>query len=133
MVIQLETLNRDRIFTVRKRSLRQGNIFTGVCLFTGGVCCKRPPPVSVHIHRGWGWQTSPGQPPAPPPETATEAGGTHPTGIRSCFRFSLHVGIPSRGSEGRSCVPPKDQIFPPRGGGSTLEYSHSLFLSMLFN
>ena len=57
----------------------QGNIFTGVCLSTGG-CCNLPPPVSVHIHRGVGvtdipWANTPNP---LPQETATEAGGTHP-------------------------------------------------------
>ena len=69
-------------FTARKRSLGQSNFFTGVCLSTGG----------------WGWQTPPRETPprqthpradTPPPdrhplqETATEAGGTHPTGMHS--------------------------------------------------
>ena len=69
------------VFTARKRSLGQGNMFTGVCLSTGGL---------VHCP-GWGcmvpggaWSRGvcvhgPGGVPGGNPPTATAAGGTHPT------------------------------------------------------
>ena len=63
--------SRHQIFTARKRSLGQGNIFTGVCLSKGW--CGRPSP----------------QADIPPKETATEAGGTHPTGMHSCYLWKL--------------------------------------------
>ena len=68
---------RTPLITAHKRSLGQGNMFTGVCLSTGvssrggvpgprgGACCR-------------------GVPGGDPP-TATAAGGTHPTGMHSCF------------------------------------------------
>ena len=65
----LQVLWIVQIFTVHKRSLGQGNIFTPVC-------------DSVHRDGGllpgggvW-WR---------PPRTATAAGGTHPTGMHSCI------------------------------------------------
>ena len=58
------------IFTVRKRSLGQGNVFTSVChsVHRRGVC----------IQGGW----------ADPPSDTTGyvlVGGTHPTRIHSCL------------------------------------------------
>ena len=57
------------MFTARKRSLGQGNIFTPVChsIHGGGV----PGP------GGCAWWR--------PPGAATAAGGTHPSGMHSCF------------------------------------------------
>ena len=69
------------IFTAHKRSFGQGNIFTGVCLSNGGVANTPYPDTPPG-------QTPPGRPPwadIPPKETTTEAGGTHPTGMHSCF------------------------------------------------
>ena len=57
--------------TARKRSLGQGNMFTDVCLSTGGV--PGPGGCLVEI----------------PPRTATAAGGTQPTGMHSCFTFEI--------------------------------------------
>ena len=82
------------IFTTRKRSVGQGNIFTGVCqLFCPEMCCGER---SV-VKEGCGRHSppSPGPRRRPPPldseadtplpvETATGAGGTHPTGMHSC-------------------------------------------------
>ena len=80
--------------TARKRSLGQGNIFTSVCHSfcpAGGipVCngqggvCQHAMGVSASGSRGWGYQ-------ADTPQTTTEAGGTHPTGMHSCiFLFQL--------------------------------------------
>ena len=114
------------IFTARKRSLGQGNIFIGVCQefcwggfgavsAPGGVCfqgvsalvgCLLPggllpggcllPGVCSRgclllggvCSRGVSalWVSSPGGVPGGhPPGTATAAGGTHPTGMHSCF------------------------------------------------
>ena len=63
--------------------LREGNVFTPVCdsVHRGMVC------IPAGVVSAWGWP--PGTPghPSPgqtPPETATEAGGTHPTGMHSC-------------------------------------------------
>ena len=33
----------------------------------------------------WGVNHPQADTPSPPPETATEAGGTHPTGMHSCY------------------------------------------------
>ena len=100
-----------RDFTARKRSLGQANMFTGVCLSTGG--CLVPGggwsqgvpflggrgeeglvlgvpgpggggclvPDGVWSHRGCLVET--------PPRMATAAGGTHPTGIHS-FSQTVH-------------------------------------------
>ena len=54
------------IITARKRSLGPGNMFTGVCLSTGGGGVHGPGGCMV-------------------PPTATAAGGTHPTGMHSCL------------------------------------------------
>ena len=62
------------LFTARKRSLGQGNMFTGVCLSTGGM--HGP---GVHGPGVCVWRR-------PPPPTATGAGGTHPTGMHSCLK-----------------------------------------------
>ena len=84
------------IFTARKRSLWQGNIFTGVCLFTWEEC--------IPACNGQGWtpprDTHPGQttPDTPlgrhptPPEMTIEAGGTHPTGMHSCLNYVCIAG-----------------------------------------
>ena len=61
----------NSLVTGRKRSLEQGYMFTGVCLSTGGA------PAS-------GGCLLPGGCLVAPP-TATTAGGTHPTGMHSCF------------------------------------------------
>ena len=71
------------IFTARKRSLGQGDIFTPVChsVHGGGVA--------------WFWGgTAPGGGLVlggclveDPPGTATAAGGTHPTGMQSCWIY----------------------------------------------
>ena len=76
------------IFTARKRSLGQGNMFTGVCLSTGG-CLSREGAWSqggclvpgVGLLRGG---LIPGACLVATPPTATAEGGTHPTGIHSC-------------------------------------------------
>ena len=66
------------IIIARKRSLGQGNMFTGMCLSTGGCLlpggmvpggCMVPGGSLVETH----------------PPTATAAGGMHPTGMHSCF------------------------------------------------
>ena len=94
----------NRIHNYRpQRSCGQGNIFTGVCLSTGGggclphcmLGCHTPPP-------GWrnppGWSTPPRMENPPPPGKQTpayglRAAGTHPTGMHTClmlsFRFRL--------------------------------------------
>ena len=107
-----------QIITARKRTLGQGNMFTGVYLSTGGAWCWGGVPGS----RGggwcawseWGWSQgslvwegclvqrslvpgglcawsvgvwSQGVPGGEPPPTATAAGGTHPTGMHSCWTF----------------------------------------------
>ena len=101
-----------------QRSCGQGNIFTGVCLSTGGGGClpqcmlgchtppgmENPPPPAPPI----GWRTPPdGEPPRmeTPPEKQTpayglRAAGTHPTGMHSCFLFFfveqwMYCSIPS--------------------------------------
>ena len=59
------------IFTARKRSLGQGNIFTSVCQ---EFCSREGVP-------------GPGGCLETPPGTATAAGGTHPTGTHSCLNM----------------------------------------------
>ena len=73
--------NFHAVFTARKRSLGQGNLFTPVC---------------DSVHRGVSWQTPPSGADTPPrqtppqqadtpsPEMATAADGTHPAGMHSC-------------------------------------------------
>ena len=72
------------IFTSCKRSLGQGNVFTPVChsvhreaLCPGGLC----PGVSVQ----GGSRSVRGDTPDRDPPVRSRAGGTHPTGIHSCF------------------------------------------------
>ena len=91
---------QSRIIIARKRGLGQGNMFTGVCLSTrggawsGGLVpggCLVPgvpgPGGGYLLPRGalsWGGICSRGVP-GGAPRTATAAGGTHPTGMHSCF------------------------------------------------
>ena len=83
--------------TASKLSLGQGKIFTGVYLSMGGVpswvdtSLGRHPSEQIHPLRTdtLSGQTPPGR--HTPPETATEAGGTHPTGMHSCL---LKVSMP---------------------------------------
>ena len=87
-----------RFITASKRSLGQGYIFTGVC---HSVNREVPAPswgvwswgvLQAHT-QGGNWRGSdPGPHPRgklrgirPPPPTTTAAGGTHPTGMHSCF------------------------------------------------
>ena len=102
------------IVTARKRSLGQGNIFTSVCqefcsqggcLVLWGLCSRGVPGPKGVCSRGGclvlgggllrgsalGGVCSQGVPGGdPPPLTATAAGGTHPTGMHSCFTFNFH-------------------------------------------
>ena len=72
------------IFTARKRSLGQGNIFTPVChSVQGGGGCLVPGGVPAPGGGGAWWR--------PIPE-ATAPGGTHPTGMHSC-RISVHLTL----------------------------------------
>ena len=95
-------LEVDWIFTVRKRSLGQGNVSTPVCppfCSRGGVCilgvCIRGVFIRGGVciwglggggrHLGGGWAD-------PPPDTmgySQWGGGTHPTGMHSCFNLHL--------------------------------------------
>ena len=79
-----------RIITARKRSLGQGNMFTGVCLSTGGClvpggCLGVSGPGGVPALGGLVWGCL-----VETPRTATTAGGTHPTGMDSCF-LAVHT------------------------------------------
>ena len=87
----------------------QGYIFTGVChsakggvsapggcLLPGrGVCsrgvCLLPGGVSAPRGGACSWGVPGGDP--PPPGTATAAGGTHPTGMHSCWNCILYCII----------------------------------------
>ena len=85
------------IITARKRSLGQGNMFTSVYLSTVGGAKSRgvPGPGGGCLVPGDAWSlggclvlggSGPGGPGGdPPPQTATAAGGTHPTGMHSCY------------------------------------------------
>ena len=80
------------IFTAPKRSLRQGNVFTGVCLsidipacitghmisIQGEVCIWRSLPTVMQTPGDWAHPLD-----ADPPGTR-KAGSMHPTGILSC-------------------------------------------------
>ena len=93
----VKSINEFHLFiTARKRSLGQGNIFTGVCLSTGGV----PGPGGCLVlggawsrGRGGAWSRGRGVPapgggvPGGDPQTATAAGDTHPTGMHSCLNL----------------------------------------------
>ena len=86
-----------------KRSLGQGNIFTPVChsVHRGGLPSRRPPLAGSPLLEGGtppGRETPLGRrPPAgrtpreggTPPPTATAAGGTHRTGMHSCFKIGI--------------------------------------------
>ena len=114
MVIQLETLNRDGIFTARKRSLGQGNIFTGVRLSTAGGCCKHPRRLSTFTEGGGGRHPLGRHSTPPPSETATEAGILREYIL--IFVFLCTSAFPVEHPRGVLRTA-KDQIFPPRGGG----------------
>ena len=94
---------RDCLFTARKRSLGQGNIFTPVCQ----SFCSRgegstwagtlPPgpgtPQTRYTPPGTRYPPKPGTPPLAvhAGRYRQQAGGTHPTGMHSCYRMHLHV------------------------------------------
>ena len=70
------------IFTARKRSLGQGNIFTGVCLSTGGVCIPAGNGQVVCIPACNG--------------VGVSALGCLPRGISAWGRMCLPRGLPGR-------------------------------------
>ena len=80
---QLTLSNRLVIFTARKRSLGQGNIFSSVCqefCSQGGVClseCWDTTPLRA-VHAG---------------RYGQQAGGMHPTGMQSCFQINSRIFI----------------------------------------
>ena len=94
------------IITARKRSLGQGNIFTPVChsvhrVGSASVHAGIPPPQD-HAPQGTMHPPVPCTPrDHPPPETmhppgaehagrySQRAGGTHPTGMQSCYVFQM--------------------------------------------
>ena len=66
-------------------------MFTGVCLSTGGV------PGSEGVWSGGvAWSRGGGGfwSPRRPPQTATAADGTHPTGMHSCYCFFFTFANP---------------------------------------
>ena len=79
-----------RISVARKRSLGQGNVFTPVCHSVHGGCLPlgagvtplNTPPGHTPLDNPR-THTHPGH--IPPGEMAIEAGGTHPTGMHSCY------------------------------------------------
>ena len=92
-------MKSDGIFTARKRSLGQGNIFIGVCqeFCSQGVCLLLGecflPGRGCFLPQGLpsqgGVLPPGGVPGGDPPGTATAAGGTHPTGMHSCLGFKF--------------------------------------------
>ena len=97
------------IITARKRSLGQGNMFTDVCLSTGGVPGPRGSAAGGCLVKGgvcsggcaWsrgvpgpggvgscprGVGSGPRGVPDGSPGTATAAGSMHPTGMHFCFK-----------------------------------------------
>ena len=71
------------LITARKRSLGQGNMFTGVCLSTGVGACSWGGYMVQGVHAPGGVHDPGGGLPGGDPSTATAAGGTHPTGMHS--------------------------------------------------
>ena len=126
-----------QIFTVRKRKLRKFNVLTPVCPSFcsrggGGEVCT---PSSR--------QTPPGQTPPwadTPRQTATAAGGTHPTGMHSCFRFIFQIYCLITGRNevlakvifSQACVCPQGGCLVPGGclfwGGSSKCFGGGVFL-----
>ena len=105
-VVVSSPFNEYNIFTARKRSLGQGNMFKGVCLSTGGCLLLGGAWSGGCLLRGclvWGAWSSGGWArgvwfrgvPAPdggawwrPPRMATAADGTHPAGMHSCLSLN---------------------------------------------
>ena len=92
------------IFTTCKRSLGQGNIFTPVChsVHRGGICLSACWDTTPRNHAPPGamqhpLQTMHHQHPTPGAEHAGRygqcAGGTHPTGMQSCFIVNQSIDI----------------------------------------
>ena len=69
-MVVLQMLNFDPYFNRLQTKLRKGIVFTNVCHFVrgGGFMVQEA---------GWGYY--------PRLVAATEAGGTHPTGMHSCL------------------------------------------------
>ena len=106
-------------FTARKRSLWQGNVFTPVCQSFCSQGEEHPPRSTPPRQTPPPGQKPQGRPPLPdtplgrhhprpprqtppspdtlppPPQTATEAGGTHPTGIHYCLMTVLLLNFHS--------------------------------------
>ena len=81
------------VFLPPATKLRQGNVFTPVILFQGGVC-HNPPKTNPPAPGRPPWADTPldrhPQADNPPPAHCIhgygqQAGGTHPTGMHSCF------------------------------------------------
>ena len=107
----METLHDIKFDHYRPQTkLRQGNVFTPVCDSVhrgreGGWSAQPPPPDAnpqglgrppqMQNHRGWAdppMQTLPGLVRHPPGSTTgydQQAGGTHPTGMHTCFYIFL--------------------------------------------
>ena len=93
-------MQQQTIFTARKRSCGEVIfLHLSVILFTGGVCI---PACSEGVYTPWTHTPTqdthtPGRNPSrqtppwadTPPQTATEADGTHPTGMHSCYGMIL--------------------------------------------
>ena len=71
-------VDENQLFTARKRSLGRGNMFTDVCLSTGGYLV----PGGLPDPGGSGPRGVPG---GDPPRMATAAGGMHATAMHSCL------------------------------------------------
>ena len=111
--IHLREVTENKVITLNiyrpQRSCGQGNVFTGVCLSTGGGGClpqcmlgchscpprmENPPPGTGQTPPGWRTPPGPGRHPPrmenPPgkqtPANGLRAAGTHPTGMHCCFK-----------------------------------------------
>ena len=74
----------EGIFTARKRSLGQGNVFTLVCQSFSSQVRGGLHPMGWGLHRGGGV----GQTPlSDTTGYGQRVGGVHPTGMQSCYKY----------------------------------------------
>ena len=80
--------NISRIFTARKRSLRQGNVFTPVCHSVHRECLPHCMLAYTPFRQNPPWADTP-PPPRQTPPYGQQAAGTHPTGMNTCLLWNI--------------------------------------------